>query len=113
VSSDDLRHGRRVVDGLLATFLVSPRFRSAILNQATYLQMQRVKDLMNFENRLNLVRMELKQLHKPPNKSTLIVAFIQGLREELILLPNSFLRVLSTLSPLMILFNMSVTPYSS
>jgi hypothetical protein len=47
-----------------------------------YLPMQRAEDLTNFENRLNLVRMELEQLHKPPDESTLVVAFIQGLREE-------------------------------
>jgi hypothetical protein len=47
-----------------------------------YMPMQRAEDLADFENRLNLVRMELEQLHKPPDESTLVVAFIQGLREE-------------------------------
>jgi hypothetical protein len=46
-----------------------------------YLRMQRAEDLTDYENRLNLVRMELEQLMKPPDESTL-VAFIQGLREE-------------------------------
>jgi hypothetical protein len=82
VSSDDPHRGRRDVDGLLAAFLPSPRFRSAILNHAMYLPMHRAKDLTDFENRLNLVRMELEQLHKPLDESTLVVAFIHGLREE-------------------------------
>jgi hypothetical protein len=82
LSSDDPQRGRRVVDALLATFLPSPKFRSAILNQAMYRRMQRAEDLTDYDNRLNLARMELEQLMKPPDESTLVVAFIQGLRVE-------------------------------
>jgi uncharacterized membrane protein len=52
------------------------------MNHAMYLPMQRVEDLTSFENRRNLVRVELEQLHKPLDESTLIIAFIQGRREE-------------------------------
>jgi hypothetical protein len=44
--------------------------------------MQRAEDLTDYKNRLNLVRMELEQLLKPPDESTRVVAFIQGLCEE-------------------------------
>jgi hypothetical protein len=60
VSSDDPHRDRRAVDGLLATFLRSPRLRFAIMNRAIYLPMQRAEDLTDFKNRLNLVRMELE-----------------------------------------------------
>jgi hypothetical protein len=39
VSNDESQRGRRAVDALLAAFLSSPKFRSAILNQAMYLTM--------------------------------------------------------------------------
>jgi hypothetical protein len=41
VSGDDPHLGRRVADGLPATFLPSPMFRSSILNHAIYLPMRR------------------------------------------------------------------------
>jgi hypothetical protein len=47
-----------------------------------YMSMQRVEDFTDYENRLNLVRMALEQLLKPPDESILVVAVIQGLREE-------------------------------
>jgi hypothetical protein len=68
--------------------------------------MQRAKDLTDYGNRINLVRMELKQLLKHPDESTLVVALIQGLREELRLLLSFYLRVLSTPSPSMMLLSM-------
>eukprot|EP00873_Tetraselmis_striata_P002098 jgi/Tetstr1/422362/TSEL_013202.t1 len=40
------------------------------------------EDLTDYENRLNLVRMELECMDKAPDESTLIVAFIKGLRDE-------------------------------
>jgi hypothetical protein len=67
LSSDDPQRGRRAVDALLATFLPSPKSRSAILNHAMYLTMQRAEDMADYENWLNLVRMELEQQMKPPD----------------------------------------------
>jgi hypothetical protein len=48
-----------------------------------HLKMQRAKDLASYDNRHNLVRMELEQLLKPPDESTLVVAFIQEQGEKL------------------------------
>jgi hypothetical protein len=47
-----------------------------------FLRMQRAEDPTEYENRLNLFRMELEQLLKPRDESTLVVAFIQWLSEE-------------------------------
>jgi hypothetical protein len=44
-----------------------------------YLKMQRAE---NYENRLNFVRMELEQLLKPLDEYIVVIAFIQGLRQE-------------------------------
>jgi hypothetical protein len=82
VSSTELHRGRRAVDALLASFLPSPRVRYVVLNQAMHLPMQRVEDLADCENRMGIVRMEIEQLLEPSDESTMVVAFIQGLREE-------------------------------
>jgi hypothetical protein len=55
---------------------------------AMYLPMRRAEDLTDLENRRNLVRMELEQLQKPLDESTLIVAFIHGLRLEFTTAPQ-------------------------
>jgi hypothetical protein len=109
VSNDAPHCGRRAVDGLLVAFLPSPRFLTAILNQAMYLPMQSAEDLTDFENRLNLVQMELEQLRKPPNESSQVLASIQGLREEFKNDAQLLYRlVLLTSSRSMMLFNMCV-----
>jgi hypothetical protein len=81
VSSDDPQRGRRGLDALLATFRPSQKFRSAILNQVMCLRMQQAEDRTGYENLFNLIRIELEQLLKHPDESTLVVTFIQGLRE--------------------------------
>jgi hypothetical protein len=72
VSSDDPHRGRRVVDGLRTVDLPSPRLRSATPSHAMYLP----SDQTDYENRLNLVRMDLEQLRKPLVESTLLGAVI-------------------------------------
>jgi hypothetical protein len=47
-----------------------------------YLKMQLAEDLIDYENRLRFIRMELEHVLKPPDESSRVVAFIQGLREE-------------------------------
>jgi transcriptional regulator of aromatic amino acid metabolism len=113
VSSDNPHRGRRAVDNLLAAFLLATRLRCAVLNHAMHMLMHRSGDLNDFYNRLNLVSIELEQLRKPYDESTLVAAFIQGLGEDLKLLPNFSRRVLSTPSHSMMMFNMSVTLCSS
>eukprot|EP00873_Tetraselmis_striata_P004135 jgi/Tetstr1/424399/TSEL_014958.t1 len=80
-SADPVR-GRKAIDALPATFLQPPRFRAQTCNEALCMRMKTTEDLTDYENRLNLVRMELEWMDKAPDESTLIVAFIEGLRDE-------------------------------
>eukprot|EP00873_Tetraselmis_striata_P035537 jgi/Tetstr1/455801/TSEL_042595.t1 len=81
-STDPVVRGRIAIDALVATFLQSPRFRAQTCNEALHMRMKTTEDLTDYDNRLNPVRRELECMDKAPDESTLVIAFIKGLRDE-------------------------------
>eukprot|EP00873_Tetraselmis_striata_P005228 jgi/Tetstr1/425492/TSEL_015938.t1 len=54
-------------------------FPRAVHNEALYLRMRPTEDLIDYENMLNLVVMELDQLNKPHDESTVGFSQVHGL----------------------------------